>query len=115
MTILQRQLLKIDVGDIRRLYSWLFRPAFRIALMIAAALLCIAYLLQVSAMTATGYDLAALERQIEELKRENQRLSFEIAGHRSMTNIQERVADFHFVSIDTIQYLESGDAVVARR
>ena len=115
MTTLRRQLLMMKTTEIRHIMGRMFGSTFRITLATIGLVLGVLYIIQVSAITATGYDLATLERQIEELKRENQRLSLQIATHRSMTNIEKRIADLELVSVDAIEYLRSGDAVVARR
>lgn len=73
------------------------------------------YIVNISAISARGYDLAALEGDIEELERENQRLQFEIAKHQSMASIESRLPDLQLVAADHVQYLDAGATIVARR
>jgi hypothetical protein len=73
------------------------------------------YIVKISAISATGYDLAALEEDIEELTRENQRLQFEIAKQQSMASIEARLPALQLVAVDGVEYLDAGGAIVARK
>lgn len=73
------------------------------------------YIVNISTISARGYDLAALEGDIEELTRDNQRLQFEIAKHKSMTSIESRLPGLELVVAEGVEYLDAGGTVVARR
>ena len=89
--------------------------AGKIALVLLVFAASTFYMMNVSAISARGYDLAALERDVEELKRENQRLQFEIAKHQSMASIEARLPDLELVAADGVEYVDAGRAIVARR
>lgn len=115
MNSLHRQSMFAPLASLQRFFGWLASPVCRIALCIVTALLGVLYIAQVSAMTATGYDLAALEERREVLRRDHERLGLQIAEHQSMTAIEKRITDLQFVAVDTVQYLTHQDTVVARR
>jgi hypothetical protein len=97
------------------LRQWLVSGACRALLAAACFIFGALYVGQTSAISARGYDLASLERSVEHLKRENQRLSFEIAKYQSMSSIKDRIAAMDLVSVGDIRYAETADAIVARR
>lgn len=102
-------------GKRRQAAGWLVGSMCRIALLLVVLGFGVLYVVKINAISAKGYDLAALERQREELTREKDRLAFEIAKHQSIGSIQARLPELHLVSVDTIEYLNVGAAVVARR
>jgi cell division protein FtsL len=88
---------------------------FRVALAVFVLTFGVLYVVCTSSISTKGYDITDMEKQITNLKRENQKLEFKIAQHRSMQSIQERLEGMDLVSADNIQYKTIIDTTVARR
>ena len=75
----------------------------------------ILYLVKVNTVTTEGLVISDLEAQIRELERENKKLDVEIAEHRSMRSIEERMQGMELVVAEDMRYVSELDTVVARR
>lgn len=90
--------------------------ACRVTLVLSIVFFTFVYILQTSTMSVTGYDVSDLQKQRTVLQHENQRLEVEIAMHRSMTSIENRLTALHMVPAgDDVVYMSTHDTAVARR
>lgn len=80
--------------------------------------LCIAvgvlYVVQMSGVSTKGYDIAQLQKEIQALENENQRLAVEIAKHSSITRVRERMGEMKLVAADTYVFVSTGKTVARR-
>lgn len=74
------------------------------AVMVFIVLFGVLYVLQTSSISAKGFTMSDLEEQIHVLENENQKVEFEIAIHRSMKSIEERLKSMNLVTVDSAQY-----------
>lgn len=85
------------------------------AVMVFIVLFGVLYVLQTSSISAKGFAMSDLEQQIQALENENQKVEFEIATHRSMKSIEERLKGGGFVTVDDAQYATlTGNSVAMR-
>ncbi|HLD31660.1 MAG TPA: FtsL-like putative cell division protein [Patescibacteria group bacterium] len=87
----------------------------RIVILSFVAVLGIMYVVQTSSLSTKGFEISALEDQLQSLEYENQRLEFQIANQRSMSSIQSRLASLNLVNVDQVDYLRLPGSSVARR
>ncbi|OGH71947.1 MAG: hypothetical protein A2921_02030 [Candidatus Magasanikbacteria bacterium RIFCSPLOWO2_01_FULL_43_20b] len=73
------------------------------------------YVAQTNAISTKGYTMNDIERRIQALKQQNQKLEFEIATHRSMRSIQSRLSNLNLVATDNVKYVTLTGSSVARR
>ena len=95
-----------------------YKPTFRlskIGLTVAAAGLVLTlgllYLSQSNQMATSGYDIAKLEAQQQQLKADNERLQIEASRLQSIQQIQAGIKDSGMVSVKTINYVPGGTNV----
>ncbi len=89
--------------------------ASRVLLSAAAVVVGVLYLVETSSVATKGYDINDLQKQISNLKRENQRLELSVAEFRSMASIQERIKTLNLVTANDIVYVSGGGVAMARR
>lgn len=95
--------------------EWMLSTTFRAVLLSVIAVFGILYVVQTSSASTTGYDMRDLERQIQSLEQENQKLEFEIATHRSMQSIQNRLVSLNMVEANNVEYATLVGTAVAMR
>lgn len=89
--------------------------AFRVFLAVFVLAFGVLYVVYTSSISTKGYDITDMQKQITNLKRENQKLEFKIAQHRSMQSIQERLEGMDLVSAENIEYKTIVESTVVRR
>lgn len=95
--------------------KWMFSSACRATLLIFLAIFGVLYLLRTSAVATNGYEINNLEKQVNALQEDNQKLELEIADNRSMKSIQERLNGMGLVVTDSMEYVTLISTAVARR
>lgn len=86
---------------------------FRIGLLLLAAVFLVLDVFQTSVVSARGNEISDLQQRVRTLTQENERLDFEIAQHRSMASVQERLAAMNLVDSGTPQYVRLAGSAVA--
>ncbi len=85
------------------------------AVMVFIVLFGVLYVLQTSSISAKGFAMSDLEEQIQILENDNQKVEFEIATHRSMKSIEQRLQSMNLVTVDNAQYATlTGNSVAMR-
>jgi len=87
----------------------------RIFCLIFVVVFGLLYVLKVSTLSAKGCEITDLEKQIQTLQNENQKLEFEIATNRSMKSIEERLKSMNLVVADKIEYVTIAGNSIARK
>lgn len=102
----------------RRRFNRSYKPSFRlskIGLTLAAAGLVLVfgllYLSQSNQMATSGYDIAKLEAQQQQLKADTERLQVEASRLQSIQQIQAGIKDSGMVPVKTINYVPGGTDV----
>lgn len=99
----------------QRLKHWIVSAACRVLLICVVAMFGVLYVVEVSAISAKGYDIADLQKQIDALGREHERLTVEIAKNQSMASVVDRLPALGFVEAADVRYIETSAITVARR
>ena len=84
---------------------WLMSKTTRVVLIFGIFLFSFLYLGQMNSVSTKGYAISDLEKEINNLEQENERLQFKIAKLGSLQNIQERMGGLQMVSVDNVEYL----------
>ena len=96
--------------------QWIFSTTFRFTLITMLLVFGVLYLMQTSSLSTKGYEINDLEKQIQALEQENQKLGFEVATHRSMNSIQNRLAGLSMVEAgNNVEYVTLVGSAVAMR
>jgi Tfp pilus assembly protein PilN len=102
----------------RRRFNKNYKPTFRLSklgLLVAVTGLVLTlgllYLSQSNQMATSGYDIANLQSQQQQLKDDNERLQIEASRLQSIQQIQTGIKDSGMVPIKTINYVPGGTDV----
>lgn len=102
----------------RRKFARNYKPTFRLsklALTIVAAGFVLAlgllYISQSNQMATSGYDIAKLESQANQLKEDNERLQIEASRLQSIQQIDAGIKDAGMVTVKKINYIPGGTSV----
>ncbi len=87
----------------------------RIALCSVIIALGIGYSVVISNVSTKGYELTDVERQITQLREENQKLRLSVAEFRSLSTVQKRMQALGMVPVDEVTYVAVGGSSVAAR
>lgn len=95
--------------------SVLVSTSFRVGLGICVVIFGFMYVLQTNTVSAKGYQMTDLERQIRILEKETRRLDVEIAQHTSISNLESRLAQTNLVVATDVKYMTLAGTAVAKR
>lgn len=95
--------------------EWLTGRGMRSTLLISVMFLSAAYMIRINAVSASGYEIHSLEKQVSEMDNEVQDLQIKIADAGSMNNIEKRLPELNLVAVTKIQRLDVAPAVAIAR
>lgn len=77
--------------------------------------LLIGYVLQISHLTTSGYEIAVLEKKVSALNDDAEKLNAEVASYQSIASIQKRLQGAAMVPVKNISYIKASAMTVAER
>jgi hypothetical protein len=95
--------------------QWFFSQAFRSVLLCSIIVLGILNVVQVTTASTSGYELTDLQREIQTLTHEYDRLQVKIAEKRSMVFVQEQIESYGFTEALAVDFLTVPASQVALR
>lgn len=102
----------------RRKFNRSYKPSFSlskasITVTLAGLVLVLGllYLSQSNKMATSGYDIAKLEKEQQQLKEDNERLQIEASRLQSIQQIDAGIKDAGMVPVQKINYLPGGTSV----
>lgn len=75
----------------------------------------LAYFWQVTSLSIKGFQIKDLDKQIQQLKKDSQKMELEITVEKSMMNVDERVKGLNLVAVQNVEYLNVVSPAVALR
>ena len=75
----------------------------------------LAYFWQVTSLSMKGFQIKNLDKQIQQLKKDSQKLELELTVEKSMMNVDERVKGLNLVAVKNVEYLNVISPAVALR
>jgi len=98
-----------------RVHNIIVSKTFRISLIVLIVAFGFMYVCQTNSVSAKGYQISDLEKKVQKLQLETRKLDAEIAQHKSMQSIQERLKQTDLVAITSVDYMTvQGNAVALR-
>ena len=97
------------------LRKWMVGTSCRMLLVGVIGVFGVLYIAQTSAISTKGFVMSDLQQQVQLLEQESRALSVDIAEHRSMHSIQERLDGMGFVAATQVEYRTPVGSAVARR
>lgn len=95
--------------------EWIAGRGMRSALLLSVMFLSGAYMVRINAVSASGYEIHNLEKQVSEMSNQVQDLQIKIADAGSMSNIEKRLPELNLVAVTKVQRLNSVGAVAIAR
>lgn len=86
-----------------------------ILLMILTLLLLVGYILQVNKASTAGYAMRDLDRSIEHLQLENQRLNMQVARLQSVDSVTTRIQMLGLRPVSNVKFVHVSEPTVALR
>lgn len=103
-------------GTFKTMRSSFFRLNFwRIALALATVTLGVLYIWQVNVAATRGFSMRDLERDIEELQLDNDRLQMDVAHLQSTQSVTTRMKMLGLTQVSSIEYVTSNGSVAINR
>lgn len=96
-------------------------PAFltgtlaRVTILSVIVVMVIGYVVQVSNLTTGGFQIADLEKQVDSLSDETQKINAEVATYQSIHSVEKRLEGISMVPAGQIHYVKTADAAMAKR
>jgi hypothetical protein len=75
--------------------------------------LFVGYLAISNSAAANGFAVRDLEKKIEELRNQSDRLNLQVVAMQSMNSVEEQIGVLGFVPIEDIDYISAAPAIVA--
>lgn len=95
--------------------EWLSGRGMRSTLLVSVMFLSVAYMVRINSVSASGYEIHNLEKQVNELNSQVQNLQIKVADAGSMSNIEKRLPELNLVAVTKIQNLSNASAVAMAR
>jgi cell division protein FtsL len=73
------------------------------------------YFFVVNNITAKGFKVRELEKQVQALKEQNEKIKLKVAEAQSITNIKDKITATNMVPVEKFNYLEAGSSEMAKR
>lgn len=93
----------------------LLNNACRLVAVFAMVILGVLYVAQTSAVSTRGYEISDLQKTVQNLQRDNQKLQLQIADYSSMQSIKTRLQTMNLVAVTNLQYVTPVGTAMARR
>ncbi len=94
--------------------KWVTSKSTRVILSLTIISFGIAYVLNTTSSATSGYEMNKLEKQVEALEIEVQKLQVEVASNSSIGNIQTRLTKLNMVEATGIKYFTLKNTAVAK-
>lgn len=98
-----------------RLNQFIVGTGFRAGLLALTLVLMTCHVLKMSSVSTQGYQISKLQKQIQQLEDDKQKIDIDVAKLSSMTSIQERIQQMQMVPVEKPQYLTYHGSSVAQR
>jgi len=95
--------------------DWLSHPATRIGLAVVVLFFGVLYLLQISTTSTGGYAIRDLEKKVDTLSTEIQKVQIAVAEESAMPSIQKRLLGANMVKVEKIKFVNPVGGSVALR
>jgi Mg2+/Co2+ transporter CorB len=95
--------------------AWTNSITLRIAILGLLLVSGFAYITQTSSAAVSGYQIHQLEKQVQLLTSEEQRLSSQVAEYSSLVSIQERLKNVTMTPLAQVQITNASRDAVARK
>ncbi|MDD3498706.1 MAG: septum formation initiator family protein [Candidatus Moranbacteria bacterium] len=87
----------------------------KILIAVFGLIICVGYLGVINISAVKGYEIRKVEKEIEDLRKENKKLQIEAAELNSSYNIENEAQNLNMVKAEDVVYIsESGQAVAIR-
>jgi|GEM_PF-2532572 hypothetical protein len=97
-------------------------PAFltgvgvRLVIASLMVVLGVGYIVQIGTLTTSGYQIAALEKQVNSLDDDTQKLKSELATFQSISNVEKRIVPGSMIPASNIRHIKvTSETVIAQR
>ncbi len=98
-----------------RVPSFLTGNAAKLTVSAIVIFLLVGYVMKISSLSTSGYEIASLEKKVAALSDESVKLNAEVASYQSIASIQKRLQGVAMVPVKNINYIKVSATAVAER
>lgn len=96
--------------------AFLTGTAARFTVAIVVVALVVGYIMQIGILTTSGYEIATLERQVDALSSDTEKLSSTLASYQAISSVEKRLEPGSMIPASNITHIKSiSEAAVAQR
>ena len=95
--------------------AWLNCRLVRVGLVIIILFCSTGYVIKTASSASTGYQINALEKNLNTLQEEIRKIEVTIAEESSMTSVHERLEGMGMVAVNEFSFYEETDKKVAKK
>jgi hypothetical protein len=105
------------INSCRAIYlsSWLTSKTMRVIFVFLIVVVGSAYVIKITSSATSGFEMHKLEKQVEALDKDIQKIQIEIAESSALPSIQARLAGLNMAEASVINYISLKDTAVAKR
>lgn len=87
----------------------------RVIYVVLLAAASLAYVCQTSLAAGSGYEMRDLQKKVNTLQEDIQKINVQIAENSSMPSLEKRLAELNMVAVSDIRYISSAETAVAKK
>jgi hypothetical protein len=87
--------------------AFLFGTPARLLVMSAVVFLVVGYIVQIGVLTTSGYEIATLEKQVESLSNDTEKLTSTLASYQAIGSVEKRLEPGSMVPVIHIEHIRT--------
>lgn len=98
-----------------RLPSWLTGRISRCFMSVVLVVCSVCYVMQIACATSSGYEMRDLQRQVNSLNEEINKINIEAVSYGSLLNLKKRIQESNMARVSNIVYVTAPDVMFAKK
>jgi len=101
--------------DYSRLPEWLTGRISRCSIFVILVVCSVCYVMQIANATSSGYEMRDLQRQVNLLNEEINKINIEAVSYGSLLNLEKRIQESGMSRVSNIVYVTAPDVMFAKK
>jgi len=104
-----------NLFDYSRLPSWLTGRISRCSMLVVLVMCSVCYVMQIACATSSGYEMRDLQKKVNLLNEEINKINIEAVSYGSLINLEKRVQESNMSRVSNIVYVTAPDVMFAKK
>ncbi|PIT88281.1 MAG: hypothetical protein COU29_03375 [Candidatus Magasanikbacteria bacterium CG10_big_fil_rev_8_21_14_0_10_36_32] len=105
----------LSVGSCLRPPAWLVGRGMRVICLFLLTVVSVAYIGAISRAAGSGYQMKSLQKRVDNLQMEIQKIDVDIAGQNSMSSLEKRLQETDMILVKNIKYIVISGSEMAKQ